>query len=258
MKAATRTIVLIHGMWGHAGIVEPLRDQLTSVGYKVLTPVLPGHQPEQPEETRDLGDRSLADYAAYINRYLDTVDSDPAPILVGHSMGGLITQMVAATRPTGPIVLLNSAQPAGINIIYPSSARATLNVLLTPGFWHKPHRPSYRRARYGLFNRIPEAHARRIHRQLVPESGRAYAELVFWFLDPRRVTRVDRGKINVPILIITGSEDRIIPPRVARQIAQYYSSTTFVCYPGHGHCPFAEPGGEKIAGDMDRWLKEQR
>lgn len=250
-----KTIVLIHGMWGHAGIVEPLRAQLAGLGYKVLIPELPGHSSKQPDRTPDQGRRSLADYAAFINHYLDNLEPGPPPVLIGHSMGGLITQMVAATRPTGPIVLLNSAQPRGINIIYPSSTWATLNILLTPAFWRKPHRPSYKRARYGFLNRMPEVEARRIHRQLVPESGRAYAELVFWFLDPRRVTRVEREKITVPILAITGSEDRIIPPRVVRQIAKYYSSTTFVCYPGHGHCPFAEPGSEKIVADIDRWLR---
>lgn len=252
-----KTVVLIHGMWGHAGILEPLRAQLAAMGYQVHVPELPGHGQEGAEDTQQLGRRSLADYAASIRHYLDGLASDPPPILIGHSMGGLITQMVAATRQTGPIVLLNSAQPRGINIITPTSARATLNILLTPAFWRKPNRPSYRRARYGILNRMPEAEAVRIHRSFGPESGRAYAELVFWFLDRRRVTEVDPSRITVPILAITGSDDRIIPPGVVRQIAKLYPSATFVCYPGHGHWTFEEPGSEKIVADIDRWLLQQ-
>lgn len=252
-----KTVVLIHGMWGHAGILEPLRSQLAAMGYQVRVPELPGHGQEDAEDTKGLGRRSLADYAAFINHYLDGLACETPPILIGHSMGGLITQMVAATRQTGPIVLLNSAQPRGINIITPSSARATLNILLTPAFWRKPHRPSWRRARYGILNRMPETDARRIHAELGPESGRAYAELVFWFLDRRRVTQVDPARITVPILAITGSDDRIIPPRVVRQVAKFYPTATFVCYPGHGHWPFEEPGSEKIVSDIDRWLQQQ-
>lgn len=252
-----RTIVLVHGMWGHAGILEPLRAQLAARGYRVETPELPGHGQEELADARELGRLSLTDYAARINRCLDELASEPPPILIGHSMGGLITQMVAATRQTGPIVLLNSAQPRGVNIITPSSARATLNILLTPGFWRKKHRPSYHRARYGILNRMSETDARRIHATLGFESGRAYAELVFWFFDRHRVTQVDSTRIQVPILAITGSEDRIIPPGVVRQIAKFYPTATFVCYSGHGHWTFEEPGSEKIVADIDRWLNQQ-
>ncbi len=252
-----KTIFLVHGMWGHAGIVEGLQAKLAACGYRVLVPELPGHSREKPDLTPAQGCRSLADYADSVAATIDSVNLDQPPILIGHSMGGLITQMVAATHSTGPLVLLNSAQPRGINIITPSSARATLNILLSPAFWRKPHLPSYRRARYGLLNRMPEAKARRIHKTLIPESGRAYAELVFWFLDSRRVTRIDPQKVTVPILAVTGSDDRIIPPRVTRQIAKFYPSATFVCYPGHAHWLFDEPGSDKIIADIDRWLKQQ-
>jgi pimeloyl-ACP methyl ester carboxylesterase len=251
------TIVLIHGMWSHSGTVAGLKGRLESFGYRVLTPNLPGHDPQDPDRTPAQGHRSIREYARFVCGYIDTQKLRDPPILMGHSMGGLVAQKVAVSRPTGPLVLLNSAQPRGINIIYPSSARATVNILVTPAFWRRPHRPSYRRARYGLFNRLPELDARRLHRSLIPESGRAYFEIVFWFLDRRRVSEVDPTRLTVPILAITGADDRIVPPVVVRRIAEKFPSASFVCYPNHGHWLFEEPGGEKIIADIDRWLRTQ-
>jgi len=250
-------VVLIHGMWGHSGTLASLKGRLEALGYQVFSPDLPGHDPESPDRTPGHGYRSIEDYAGFVRTYIDEQKLAPPPILIGHSMGGLIAQKVAVSRPTGPLVLLNSAQPRGINIIYPSSARSTVNILATPLFWRKPHRPSYNRSRYGLFNRLPEADARRIHQSLVPESGRAYFEIVFWFLDRRRVSEIDPARLTVPVLAVTGTDDRIVPPAVVRRIARRYPSAAFVCYPNHGHWLFEEPGCERIIADIDRWLKGQ-
>jgi pimeloyl-ACP methyl ester carboxylesterase len=249
------TIILIHGMWSHSGTVAGLKGNLESFGYRVLTPDLPGHDPKNPDRSTDHGRRSIEDYARYVGTFIDEQELTDPPVLMGHSMGGLVAQKVAASRPTGPLVLLNSAQPRGINIIYPSSARATMNILGTPAFWQRPHCPSYRRARYGLFNRLPESDARRIHQSLIPESGRAYFEIVFWFLDRRRVSEIEPTRLVVPILAVTGADDRIVPPIVVRRIAEKYPSASFVCYPNHGHWLFEESGCEKIVADIDRWLK---
>lgn len=249
------TIILIHGMWGHSVTVSSLKGRLEALGYQVFSPDLPGHDPEAPDRTIGHGHRSIEDYAEFIGAYIDERKLSALPILMGHSMGGLIAQKVAVTRPTGPLILLNSAQPRGINIIYLSSARSTANILATPLFWRRPHCPSYSRARYGLFNCLPEADARRIHRTFVPESGRAYFEIVFWFLDRRRVSEIDPARVTVPVLAITGADDRIVPPVVVRRIAEKYRSASFVCYPNHGHWLFEEPGCERIIADIDRWLK---
>jgi pimeloyl-ACP methyl ester carboxylesterase len=251
------TIILIHGMWGHSLTVSSLKLRLEDLGYQVFSPTLPGHDPEEPDRTPGHGLRSIEDYTEFVGAYIDELKLGAPPVLMGHSMGGLIAQKVAVTRPTGPLVLLNSAQPRGINIIYPSSARSTANILATPLFWRKPHCPSYSRARYGLFNCLPEADAKRAHRTFVPESGRAYFEIVFWFLDRQRVSEIDPGLISVPILAITGAKDRIVPPVVVRRIAERYRSASFVCYPNHGHWLFEEPGSEKIVADIDRWLRVQ-
>ena len=249
------TIVLIHGMWSHSSTMCGLKGRLESFGYRVLVPNLPGHDPEDPDRTPAQGHRSIEDYAQFVGEYIDAQKLRDPPIVMGHSMGGLVAQKVAVSRPTGPLVLLNSAQPRGINIIYPSSARATVNILATPAFWRRPHCPSYGRARYGLFNRLPELDAKRVHRSLIPESGRAYFEIVFWFLDRRRVSEIDPTRLTVPILAITGADDRIVPPVVVRRIAEKYPSASFVCYPNHGHWLFEEPGCDKIIADIDRWIR---
>jgi len=251
-----KTIVLIHGMWSTSKTVDRLTVRMESFGYRVLAPNLPGHDPDHPDRTEAQGTRSIHDYAESISRFLDSEALEQPPILLGHSMGGLIAQKVAASRPTGPVILLNPAPPRGINTIYWSAARATLNVLLSPVFWRKPHCPSYPRARYGLFNCLPESDARRIHQSLIQESGRAYFEIVFWFLDRRRVTEVDPKRMRVPMLVITGLRDRIVPANVVRRVARRYPQAKFVCYPDNAHWLFEEPGSDRVISDIHEWLKQ--
>src|SRR5690606_38897160 len=157
--------------------------------------------------------------------FLDESEFDGPPVLAGHSMGGLVAQMVAARRNVGGLVLLNSAGPRGVNHIYPSAVLATLTVLARPFFWKRTNRPAFPVARFGLLNRVPYEVAREIHASLVPESGRCFFELVFWFLDRNRTTEIDFGKIDAPVLVVSSGKDRIVHPRIGTALHRRYRNS---------------------------------
>jgi pimeloyl-ACP methyl ester carboxylesterase len=75
------------------------------------------------------------------------------------------------------------------------------------------------------------------------------------FLDPHKASRVDAAKIDCPVLVISGTEDRITPAAVHRNIARKYRPmATYMEFPNHAHWIYGEPGWEEIAGHIDFWL----
>ncbi len=168
-------------------------------------------------------------------------------------MGGLIAQMIASQRECGPIVLLASAGPAGVNHICYGSFRTTWRILLTPFFWKKSHKPDWESARYGLLNCVEEDRARELWESFRPESGRALGELVFWFCDFTRTSRLP-FRPRVPTLIISGNKDVITPPPVARALKKLYPHAELAEFPENGHWMIEEPGRQKIFERIASWI----
>jgi pimeloyl-ACP methyl ester carboxylesterase len=248
-------IVLLHGMWCTANLLEQLALPLQEAGHPVYAPTLPLHQFDlDPRERRELGQMSLLDYTRYLATEIQKLDLKQAPILVGHSMGGLLAQMLATRIECQAIALIAPASPAGINIIQPSSTLATSFILLNGWFWKRANFPPKWHAHYAILHRFPPEQRKDLYRQMVFESGRAYSEIVFWFFDRRHASRVIPEQIQAPVLVQAGGKDRIIVPRVARRIAKRYAQAEYQLYPELGHMMFLEPGGEAAMADLLHWL----
>jgi pimeloyl-ACP methyl ester carboxylesterase len=122
--------------------------------------------------------------------------------------------------------------------------------------WTKPLYPTWERFRWGAASMQTEEDARRMFETLVTESGRAYCEMAFPWLDRAKAARVDFSRINTPVLALSGDRDRIVAPRVARRTASRYAHGTFVSIPNADHLLF---DGDALAATMnaiDDWLVE--
>jgi pimeloyl-ACP methyl ester carboxylesterase len=247
---------MIHGMYSDAWCWEPFKGYFEKKGYRCRTPTLRHHDrlPEEPPDVK-LGKTGLADYAADLEDYIRGLPDKP--ILFGHSMGGILAQILAARGLARRLVLLAPAPPSGINILKWSVIRSFAGVLQQWGFWHKPHRLSFNAAVYAPLNKLPAGQQQSIYSRLVPESGRVICEIGLWFLDPKRASRVDDRKVTCPVLIVTGSQDRMTPASVARNIHRKYRRVAeFKCFSGHGHWLIGEAGWTGIADFISRWLED--
>ncbi|MFZ0131176.1 MAG: alpha/beta fold hydrolase [Desulfobacterales bacterium] len=249
------SVILIHGMWSTSNTLSTLRQRLETRGYRVYSPNLPWHEDAIRDSDNKVADLSIVDYATHLMDYITNLKLEEPPILIGHSMGGLLAQKLSTRIKARALVLLCPAQPWGINIITPSATWTTFNAYAKWRFWGKSHRPSLSRAKYGLFNMIDEETQIELYNRLIPESGRAYFEIVFWFFDKRKATHVKTKEIIAPILAITGEKDRIIRPSVVKRVAENYPQADYRCYHAHAHWLFDEPGSEEIVNDIDAWLK---
>lgn len=250
-------LYLMHGMWCTGDTMRGLADPLREAGFRVEAPTLPLHRHDLSDADRkQLGRTSLLDYADFHLQQIAALPPGPPPILIGHSMGGLLAQMVGSRIPVSGIVLLAPAAPAGFNLIQPTSTIATSHVFSRYGFWRKPQRPTSWHARYGLYHRGTRAERQARVEALVAESGRAYWEIVFWFLDGRRASAVDPRHIVAPTLVLSAEHDRILPPRVIERVARFFPQARYEELADLGHMMFDEPGGEAVAARVLDWLAE--
>ncbi len=246
----------MHGMWCTGETLRGLAGPLKEVGYAVHAPTLPDHGSGLDAAAgQRLGRTSLLDYAEFHLGRIAALPPGPPPILIGHSMGGLLAQIVATRIPVSGVALLAPAAPAGFNLIRTSSMIATSHAMARWGFWRRTQKPPRLLANYGLLHRLPRKQRRSEYARLVQESGRAYWEIVFWFWDKSRASAVDPRHLVAPLLVLSAEHDRILPPRVVERIAQFYPQSTYEELPGLGHMMFAEPGGPVVAARLMEWLE---
>ena len=248
-------IVMIHGMCMTGACWENYKTFFESRSYRCITPTLRYHDMNynSPPDAR-LGTVGLETYAADLQQTIEALDA--RPILMGHSMGGLLVQILAARKLAKAAVLLTPAPPGGINALKFSVVRSFAGVMTRWGFWRKPFRFSYNKAIYALMNLLPPPDRQEIFQQMVYESGRAAFQIGYWWLDRMRAASVDAGKIDCPMFIVAGRHDRITPATVIRKIARKYEAVAvYREFENHAHMVLHEPGWEAVAGATAAWLE---
>jgi pimeloyl-ACP methyl ester carboxylesterase len=250
------TIVMIHGMWGGGWCWDQYRPFFENEGYHCITPILRYHDldPNDEPDSR-LGTVSLLDYADDLEKQIRKLD---APIiLMGHSMGGLLSQILASRNLAEAAVLLAPAAPYGTMGLTYSVIRSFLSTLTTWKFWRKPVRQTFNEASYSTLGVLPTDRKKEEFAKLGYESGRAVLETGLWPLDSAQASKVDESKVTCPVLIIAGVEDKITPASVIRKIANKYKEVAvYKELEHHGHALLGEPGWEEIAEYTSVWLKK--
>ncbi|MDX1442360.1 MAG: alpha/beta hydrolase [Gammaproteobacteria bacterium] len=256
------TLFFIHGMWSTPDIFTPFADWFEGAGYTVRRATLRHHdvRPDDPVP-EELGGTSLLDYAADLESELK--EFDEPPVIIGHSMGGALAQMLAARGLGRAAVLLCPAPLAGRQAVWevlsPSVAYTLMPSLLTKSLFGKPTRLGWHRARFSELNVLTEQEAREKYADFISESGRVLFELGLWFLDRRKASWVDMANIRQPAFTAAGGRDRIVTAwsvaSTARKLARNNRANTYVEYPQHGHWIIGEPGWQAVAEDIRGWLE---
>lgn len=253
---AEAPIVMMHGMWSRGDCFDRLRAIFEARGHPVLTPTLPFHDvaPDAPPPA-GLGTASLLDYTDALEQAV--IDFDREAILLGHSMGGLLAQKVAARGLGSKLICLAPAPSAGMFPLLFGPLRTFFWTTARYGFWRKPHRADWKTARWAVFNGgVPEREAREVHAGYVHESGRALYEIGFWFLDGLRASEVNRDRIRIPALILVGGRDRITPPAWARAAARGFEGRArYQEFPAFGHWLIGEPALGAVSRRIIRFLE---
>lgn len=250
------TIVMIHGMCGGGWCWENYKTFFEGKGYHCITPTLRFHDmdPKEPPDPR-LGTTSLLDYAEDLEKEIHNLGE--TPILIGHSMGGLLTQILGSRGLAKALVLLTPAPPRGIMVVKPSMIRSVWSILRKWGFWRKPIRQTFNEAAYSAMNLLTAEEQKEAFDKLVYESGRALCEIGLPFFDSKGAAKVDESKIACPVLVVAGTEDRITPASLVRKVAHKYEAVSnYKEFANHAHWVIGEPSWQEIAEYISDWLNQ--
>jgi non-heme chloroperoxidase len=238
-----RNVLFVHGQFAGAGVWEAWLPFFAGRGFGAYALDLRGRGQSRP--VPDLGRVSVRDYvedACLVARHLGK------PAVVGHSMGGLIAQALAADDMVNAAVLITPAPPRGIPLFAPRLLLKQLKYLPAT-LLSRTLDPGREDLRGIVMNRMPRERQDYYLERLVADSGRAAREMSITGVP------VDRHRVRCPLRIFTATDDRFVPPRIVRRIARRYGIAA-EDLTDHGHMVIAEPGWETLAGTIASWLDE--
>jgi pimeloyl-ACP methyl ester carboxylesterase len=234
-------LLLIHGAFSQAAHFEPWVDYFRAVGYRATAISLPGRVPFDTEALRRL---TFADYGEAVSEAVRRFERPP--VVVGHSMGGLLAMNVATRERVAGVVTIAAPMPGRL----PTRLGA-----LPYAFPHipqiiagRPVMPSPEAVRALVTHHLSTAESEEIISAGGYESGRVLRRLLFGGAS------VSFHDIRCPVLSLGAGGDRVVPPAAAGQIARA-SNGEFVVFPEHGHWLIAGSLVSTVAATVAEWLE---
>jgi len=245
-------VVMVHGAFCGGWVFERFRTPFEAAGFEVLTPDLRGHG--EGEAADAVAGVSMRDYAADVAGLCASLPAPP--VLLGHSMGGLVAQLAARRCEIRALVLLAPSPPWGVAASSLEEAATAFGVQMLGPFAAGALAPDQGLMRAYSLDRMPGAEQAAAVARLRPESARAVRETLNWWLDPFMATSLGPGALAAPSLVIAGEGDVVHAPATAKAVAERIGAACRIL-PGMSHWLVGEPGWEEAAGLALRWLADE-
>ena len=254
--AKSKTIVLIHGNFVNNITWTEWKQYYEQKGYKVYTPVNPGHEGTPSELRKNVHpDLTKTGFIDVVNNIATLIDSLPEkPLIIGHSMAGMAVLKLVELGKAEAGVSIDGAPPK--NVFPPFQTLKT--VLPAFGFFSftKYFMGSRKWYDYAFFNTIPDAEkVTAFEKYAVPESYKVSRQLVL-----NAYSNIDFKKPHVPVLFIGGGNDHIFPPGLTKTIAGKYkdpnSKVDLKIFEGKSHFICGEKGWENVADYILEWYEK--
>lgn len=252
----SKDILFIHGMFQNGKSWAKWVQLFEARGFNCSAPSWPLHEGD-PADLRmnipdGLGGLTLAEVIGTFETHCER--SYEPPILVGHSVGGLVAQVLASRGLAHSAICISSVAPNNI-VALDWHLMKNVASITNPLKGHQPYMMSPEGFHENFCNTMSSA-----------ESAAAYEATATH--DSRQVLRdclgktahIDLSKSHVPLLFVAGDSDHIIPSAVCRRNCEHYkgaeSVTQFIEFPKRGHFICGEPGWEEIAGYCASWISD--
>src|SRR3954466_9218541 len=256
----TTPIVLIHGLWLTARSWEGWKERFEARGHDVLTPAWPRMEGEGEALPRarwvmtGLGIAEVLDHYERIIRRLGT-----PPVIMGHSTGGLLTELLLDRGLGAAGVTLSPAPVKGVLRLPPALLRTVFPALRNPANRKRTVPLTAKQFHRGFTNTMNDADAEAAYaRYYVPAPGRVIFEVALANLNPHAASKVDFHKDDrAPLLVMGNSEDHTVPASVAKEAAHRLAKSKAVVeykeYEGRPHFTAGAPGWEEVADYAIEW-----
>jgi pimeloyl-ACP methyl ester carboxylesterase len=249
-----RPVVFIHGLWLLASSWDRWAALFEERGFTAVAPGWPD-DPEtvaegnaHPETFANKTVRAVADHLAALVRSLHE-----RPAIIGHSFGGLFTQILAGRGLSSASVAIDPAPFRGVLPLPISAVRATLPVLGNPANRARAIRLTPDQFRYGFTNAVDDDEAKELYeRYAVPAPGRPLFQAATANINPWTEVTVDTANAERgPLLVVSGERDNVVPRSMAHAAFRIQKKnanpTEFVEMKGRGHSLTIDSGWREVA-----------
>ncbi|MGW6016188.1 alpha/beta hydrolase [Streptomyces sp. NPDC055210] len=259
----TTSVVFIHGLWIHSVSWQPWQELFEQHGYRTLAPGWPGDADtvaatrSDPGRLPDVGVDEVTDSYAQI-----LGDLPEAPIVVGHSFGGLIAQKLLDRGLAAGAVCISPAPVKGVRAVPLSLLRSSFPVLKSPANKRRAVSLTAGQFAYGFGNAISPEESEELYGALtIPSPGRPLFEASTANLRRNPPTAVDtRRSDRGPLLLVAAGQDHTVPSVVVRQTHQLYArgggAAELRTYEDRGHSAPFDHGWLELAQDTLTWLDD--
>ena len=258
------TVVLVHGLWMTPRSWEHWVARFEARGLRVLAPAYPGFEievealRENPDVIARLTVPEVVDHLAGIIEGLDS-----PPVIIGHSFGGTLTQLLLARGLGAAGVVIDSAPTEGVRMTPLSQVRSLFPALKNPANRRRAVAFTPEEFHYAFANTLSAEDSRAAwERYAIGAPGDwiwAYG-LIANYKPGHQETWVDYSGDRAPLLFIAGEQDHIMPASVNRSNAKHWEKssalTEYVELAGRDHWTCAAPGWEEVADRALDWALE--
>jgi pimeloyl-ACP methyl ester carboxylesterase len=264
MDAAARSpLMFVHGAWLSSqswdGFAGHFRDQ----GYEVSAPEWPrkeGDVEQLRESTDAIQGLGLTEVVDHYEAQVRALGREP--ILIGHSFGGLIVELLLDRGLGRAGVAMSPAPPKGILVLPFSSLKAASPALAHPSRRHGVVPLTLEEFTYGFVNTFtPEDAKAAYERYYVPETGQIFYEAGFanFRLHPPTEVHFDKPD-RAPLLIVGAAEDKTVPASLSKKQFEKYGKsparTDYLEFEGRPHLLMAADGWQEVADAIERWIAD--
>jgi non-heme chloroperoxidase len=247
-------VVFIHGLWLLPSSWDRWAKVFEEAGFTALTPGWPD-DPETVEEANAhpevFANKTVGQVADHFEEIVAQLDRKPA--IVGHSFGGLLTQILAGRGRSAASVAIDPAPFQGVLPLPYSSLKSASPVLRNPANRNRAIPLTYEQFRYAFANAVSETEAQQLFEQYaVPAAGAPLFQAATANFNPWAETKVDtKNPERGPLLIISGEKDHTIPWAVANSQFKHQDDnpgvTEIVEMKGRGHALTIDNGWREVA-----------
>jgi pimeloyl-ACP methyl ester carboxylesterase len=258
-QASAQPIVLVHGLWLTPRSWEGWKARFESAGHHVLAPAWP-HMGEVEDMRRDpsplngLGVSEITDHYAGVIRGLEA-----PPIIMGHSFGGLVTELLLDRGLGAAGVAISPAPVKGVLRLPLAQLRSAFPALRSPANRNRTVELTPAQFHYAFTNTMSADESQAAYdRYEVPGPGRVLFQAAFANFNPSAPTKVDFHKDDrAPLLVIGNDQDHTVPAVVSKEAAKRLGRSKAVVdykeFAGRPHFTAGAPGWEAVADYALEW-----
>jgi non-heme chloroperoxidase len=247
-------VVFVHGLWLLPSSWANWADFFDRAGYAPLTPVWPD-DPGTVEEARAnpdvLAKKSLRQIADHTTEVIEALDRKP--VIMGHSTGGLLAEMLAGQGLAAVTVAIDPGVFRGVLPLPASTLKVAGPFLINPAWRGRAITLTFDQFKYGWANALDEDEAKELYDTYhVAGSGIALAQMANANLNPWTESKVDtKNPDRGPLLIIDGEKDHTVPWAIANAAYKRQKRnpgvTEIVKLPNRGHALTIDHGWREVA-----------